>query len=218
MSRSLAVAEVVRPYRGVSAERRRSERRARIIDAALDVVGEAGVGNTTMTAVCARARLTERYFYESFRDRGDLLRAVFDACVKELDEAMLTALAAAPPALIDRTRAAAGALVEYLTDDPRRARLYAESVGEAALAPRRGQAVRAYAALIAEVMREFGGLSEPRHQAPLELASLVLVGGIAEAIVSWLDGTLPMSRGLLIEECARLSLAAAGAVRETVAP
>ena len=38
-----------------------------LIEAALDVVGARGLAGLTMTAVCARARLTERYFYESFR-------------------------------------------------------------------------------------------------------------------------------------------------------
>lgn len=206
---------MVRPYRGVSAEDRRAQRRARLIDATLDVLGDEGIANTTMTAVCARAGLTERYFYESFRDRQELMVAVFDACVEELDAAILAAREAAAPNLLDRIRAAAGALVEVLTDDPRRARLYAESVGEAALAPRRAAAVRAYAAMLAEIMRELGGLTEQRHQAPLELAALVLVGGVAEAILSWLDGTLPMSRAMLIEEFARLTVAAAEAVRAT---
>jgi AcrR family transcriptional regulator len=213
----IAVAGVVRPYRGVSAVDRRAQRRARLIDAALDVLGDEGIANMTMTAVCARAGLTERYFYESFRDRQDLLVAVFDACVEELDAAILAAREAAAPSLLDRTRAAAGALIEVLTDDPRRARLYAESVGEAALAPRRAEAVRAYAALLAEIMRELGGLTEPRHQAPLELAALILVGGVAEAIRSWLDGTVEMSRGMLIEEFARLSVAAAESVKAAAA-
>jgi AcrR family transcriptional regulator len=207
------MAGVVRPYRGVSAEDRRAERRARLIDAALDVLGARGIANMTMTAVCTGAGLTERYFYESFRDRQDLLVAVFDACVHELDEAILAARASAGPALVDRMRASTGALVETLTDDPRKARLYAESVGERALSSRRAAAVRAYAALLADAMRELGGLHEERHRVPLELATLVLVGGIAEAILSWLDGTLVMSRAALIEECARLCVAAAEAVR-----
>jgi AcrR family transcriptional regulator len=206
---------VVRPYRGVSAEDRRSQRRARLIEAALDVLGADGIANTTMTAVCTRAGLTERYFYESFRDRHELLVAVFDACEQELDTAIFAALERAAPSLLDNARAAAGALIEVLTDDPRKARLHAESVGEEALRERRAQAVRAHAALLAEMMRELGGLHEPRHQGPLGLAALVLVGGVAEAVTSWLDGTVEMSRTMLIEECARLSVAAAEVVRAT---
>ncbi|HWF35524.1 MAG TPA: TetR/AcrR family transcriptional regulator [Solirubrobacteraceae bacterium] len=209
------MAGVVRPYRGVSAAERHSRRRAQLIEAALDVIGEAGIAGATMTAVCARAGLTERYFYESFRDRQELLVAVFDACVAELDAAIAAAREAAAPTLLDRARAAAGALIEVLTDDPRKSRLYAESVGEPALAPRRAQAVRAYAALLAESMRELGGVDEERRRAPLDLAALVLVGGIAEAVASWLEGTVEMSRATLIEEWARLSVAALEAVGPT---
>ena len=122
---------------------------------------------------------------------------------------------AAPATFEDRTRAAVGALIEVLTDDRRKARLYAESVGEGALSSRRGEAVRAYAAMLAEIMRELGGLHDERHQVPLELATLVLVGGIAEAVRSWLDGTLVMSRAMLIDQCARLSVASADAVGST---
>ena len=50
-----------------------------------------------MTAACARAGLTERYFYESFRDREDLLGAIHVASIQQLDEAMFAALTAAPP-------------------------------------------------------------------------------------------------------------------------
>ena len=44
--------------------------------------------------------------YESFRDRNELLIAVFDACLLEMDQAMFAALAAAPADLLERGRVA----------------------------------------------------------------------------------------------------------------
>jgi AcrR family transcriptional regulator len=211
------IAGVVRPYRGVSADERRAGRRAKLVEAALDLLGTHGAAATTMTAVCARAGLTERYFYESFRDRDGLLMAVFDACLLEMDEAMFVALDASPPDLEQRCRAAAGAMIGVLTDDPRKARLYAESIGLEALRERRSEAIAAHAALLADQMRELRGLEEPVHAAPLRLASTMIIAGLAEAILSWLDGTLEMSRDVLVEECARLAVAAADAVRDTTA-
>lgn len=211
------MAEVVRPYRGVSADERRAIRRAQLIEAALDLVGESGLAGTTMTAVCARANLTERYFYESFRDLEDLLGAIHDASIQQLDEAMFAALAAARPDLLERCRAAAGAMIEVLTEDPRKARLYAEAVASASLADRRAQAVSAHAEVLAVQLRELRGLDRPEQQVPLRLATLVLIGGLAEAILGWLDGTLEMSRDMLIEECARLAVAIGDAVQATTA-
>jgi AcrR family transcriptional regulator len=207
----------IRPYRGVSAEDRRARRRAQRLDAALDVLGSEGLSGMTMTAVCARAGLTERYFYESFRDRDRLLEAMFDAFLLEMDETMFAALDAAPPDLLERCHAAAEAMIGVLTDDPRKARLYSEAIGSEALKDRRAQAVRAHAELLAGQIRELRGLRRATDQGPLQLATLVLIGGLAEAILSWLDGSLEMSRETLVEECARLAVAAADAVQATAA-
>jgi AcrR family transcriptional regulator len=209
--------QVVRPYRGISADERRATRRAQLIDAGLDVLGDDGLAGLTMTAVCVRAGLTERYFYESFQDRDELLGAILDACLLEMDEAMFAALAAAPADLLERCRAAAGAMIGVLTDDPRKARLHAEAIGSAALSERRAEAVGAHAELLAGQMRELRGLDRPEHQAPLRLATLVLMGGLSEAILGWLDGSVEMTRETLIEECARLAVAVADAVQATTA-
>jgi AcrR family transcriptional regulator len=211
------MAEVVRPYRGVSATERRAGRRAKLIEAALDQISDQGIAATTMTAVCARASLTERYFYESFRDLEGLLLAVFDACLLNMDEAMFEALQAAPPDLVERCRAAAGAMLDVLTDDPRKARLYAEASGSDVLSERRSAAIAAHAALLAEQMRTLRGLNRAVHEAPLRLATTVIMAGLAEAIHGWLDGSLEMPRDVLVEECARLAVAAADAVRDTTA-
>jgi AcrR family transcriptional regulator len=211
------MAGVVRPYRGVSADERRSSRRTRLIDAALDLIRERGMAGTTMTAVCAQAGLTERYFYESFRDRDQLLVALFDACLMELDQAMFAALDVAPPDLLARCRAAAGAMIGVLTADPRKARFYAEAAGSEALKERRARAIAVHAAILAEQIKELRGLAGDAYEAPLRLATTVIIAGVAEAILSWLDGTLVMPREVFIEECARLAAAAADAVRDTTA-
>ena len=97
---------VVRPYRGISAAERRADRRRRLLDGGLDVLAEVGVAGLTMTAVCARAGLTERYFYESFRDRDGLLRALSDQLADEVTEAIRRAIATAPRDLFAVSRAA----------------------------------------------------------------------------------------------------------------
>ena len=203
----------MRPYRGVSAEDRRAERRARLIAACLDVLGADGVAGTTMKAICARAGLTERYFYESFRDRDELLVAAVDAVIAEIDAAMLEAVRRSPPDLLERGRAAAGAFVAVLTGDRRKGRAFLEAVGNEALKERHAAGVHRYAAVLAAQMRELHGLAEPRHEARLRIATLIIVGGTAQAVGGWLDGTIAMSREEFVDELARLCVAAADVVK-----
>jgi AcrR family transcriptional regulator len=204
---------VTRPYKGVSADERRTQRRARLIEAGLDVLGEEGMANTTMTAVCARAGLTERYFYESFEGREELLAAVFDAVSQEVTSAVLGAVAEAPEDLLERCRAAAGALIDALTDDPRKARAYVEAIGSEALKRRRAATMRLYAGFLAEQIRVVYDLRDERHEKSVALAATILVGGMSEAVMQWLDGTLELSRDELVDECARLCVAAADGIR-----
>jgi AcrR family transcriptional regulator len=207
--------QVVRPYKGVSADERRAQRRERLMEAGLDVLGSEGIAGLTMTEVCARAGLTERYFYESFRNRDELIEALFAASDEETMAAVFAALEAAPRDLFEVSRAAAAAIIGVLTEDPRKARAYVEAIGSEAARTQRDRSVRAYAELLAEQMRDLRGLTEKRRQAPLRLATTMLVGGLSEAIIGWLDGSLEMSRDEVADEIARLTVAAADAVAAT---
>ena len=196
-----------RVYGGVSAEDRRSRRREQLLDAGLELLGTAGWSGTTMTAVCAQAGLTERYFYESFADRDELLLAVFDRITAEAAEAVLAAVEASPHEARARTRAAIAAFIGLMTDDPRKGRVaFGEGMGSAALMARRFEAIRTFAGLLAEQARDFYGMPEERDQL-VELTGFLLVGGLAEALVAWLGGELETTREQLIEDCTDLFVA-----------
>ncbi len=67
-----------------------------------------------MRAVCRAAELTERYFYESFADRDEFVRAVYDdVCTR----AMSTLMSA------DTPRDAVERFVALMVDDPARGRV-----------------------------------------------------------------------------------------------
>lgn len=72
------VARRARPYGGIGSAERKAERRARLIEAAVQIYGEVGFKNATVKAVCHAAGLTERYFYESFDNSEALLIAAYD--------------------------------------------------------------------------------------------------------------------------------------------
>jgi AcrR family transcriptional regulator len=70
-----------RAYRGVPADERREVRRQALIETALDCLHADGLAGVSVRSICARARLTPRYFYESFEDLDQLLVATIDAVV-----------------------------------------------------------------------------------------------------------------------------------------
>jgi AcrR family transcriptional regulator len=194
-----------RAYRGVSAEARRAARRERLIEAGLERFGTLGYHRTTVRDLCAEARLTERYFYESFDGREELIVAVFAKVAGEVAERIVAAVAAAlrdPRAL---ARAAIRAAIVYVTDDPRRARiLLLEAAGSVPeLERRRREIVSDYARIVQRTQRDLLGPGAPTAT-DARLTSLAIVASLAELILEWQVGGLEVSRERLIEHCTAL--------------
>lgn len=196
-------------YGGKPAAQRHAERRVRLIEAGLDLAGTDGWQAATVRAVCARAKLTPRYFYESFHTRDDLLLAVFDELAGEAAGRVLTAVTAAPDDAEAKSRAAVAAFVDLLVEDPRKARiLFAEAMGHEALVRRRLEGLKMFAGLIAGQARAF--YRPPAGSDRLvDTTALLLAGGLAELFIAWLDGDLESTRDELVDDCGAL-LAATG--------
>ena len=63
---------------GRTGAERRAERRQQLIEAATEIWSESGWAAVTMRGVCARTSLNDRYFYEDFKPRDELLVAAWD--------------------------------------------------------------------------------------------------------------------------------------------
>ncbi len=119
-----------RRYGGASATERQTQRRAELIAAGTQIIGTEGFQTATVRAVCQQARLTERYFYESFSSREDLLMAVYRNSVAQLSARLARSVQGAPRSAQAMTRAAVTAVLWWLRDDPRQARIiYFEMMG-----------------------------------------------------------------------------------------
>ncbi|CAM4048897.1 TetR/AcrR family transcriptional regulator [Tsukamurella strandjordii] len=125
-----------RRYGGADAETRQEARRTRIEEAALELFASRGYRHTTVSAICERARVSRRHFYELFDDREAVLRHVYDQIQERTREAVLAAIGdhvrdAAGSA--DRSAIIVAALDAYigaLLDDPRSLRVgFVEVVG-----------------------------------------------------------------------------------------
>jgi AcrR family transcriptional regulator len=191
-------------YGGASAVERRAARRERLIDAATKLLGTEGWAGTTVRGVCQQANLNPRYFYESFADLDALLVAVFDRGLDEATRRILTAYAAARDEAHAKAHAAIGAFVDYVTEDPRWARIaFVEALGNEALARRRLDTMHAMTQLVAARAREFYGVRGDPD--PIgDVAAALLVGGITELIIGWLDGRLHVTREQLVDDVVEL--------------
>lgn len=122
----------VASMKGLSMEARVAERRRRLLEAALDAFGTRGYRAVTVREICTGAKLTERYFYESFAGLEALFSALYLSLNTQLRTATLTALMRAQAATAkagDTTRIGAlseaglRVFLEFIRDDPRRARV-----------------------------------------------------------------------------------------------
>ncbi|MCW1431451.1 TetR/AcrR family transcriptional regulator [Novosphingobium sp. JCM 18896] len=108
-----------RLYGGQSQEARVAERREKLMQAAAKLYGQAGTTGVSVTAICAEAGLTPRYFYESFASREELLLAVFREVCDHLIADVTAAIDARAPA-----DSALSAFFQLLADHPDLARVF----------------------------------------------------------------------------------------------
>ncbi|MBJ7329706.1 MAG: TetR/AcrR family transcriptional regulator [Solirubrobacteraceae bacterium] len=200
-------ANAPRIYGGTPGSDRVEERRARLIDAAMELIVSGGWRQITIYRLCRQAKLNKRYFYESFSTLDETAEAVVDFVMEGLTEAAFPVAmegVAAGDSTEEIAQRAVGALVTYTTEDPRRARvLFAEVSATPAAERHRKTLMRGLADQLARYGREFHkapGRADPRSR----VTASFLIGGTAETILAWLDDELEISRAELISDIAAL--------------
>jgi AcrR family transcriptional regulator len=204
-----------RVYRGASARERVASRRERLLEAALELYGTRGYVATGVKDICRAAGLTDRYFYESFRDGGELFTAAFDRATSELLALVAKKVSEVPPEPEAQVRAAIETFVRALADDPRKARLiFVEAASAGAELERHMRAsLRRFAALVAATARPHLPARMPERL--LKMGALSLVGAIERVIIEWQDGELDVTIEQIIDFLVRLFLSAAASVGVT---
>ena len=211
----------LRKYAGVNATDRVAARREKLLDAALELYGTRGFIATGVKDICRQAGLTDRYFYESFRDAGELFMATYDRTTSHLLASVAQNVAVVAPVPEQQVRAAIETFVRALADDPRKARvLFAET---AAAGPEAEAHVRAsltrFSQLVAATARPHLPPGMPDRL--LHMGALSLVGAIERVVIEWQRGELEATIDEIIEYFVRLFLAtgaAAGVERRTRTP
>lgn len=193
-----------RSYAGRTGDERAAARRAALLDAALDLVGEHGWGQLRIDAMCRSAGLNKRYFYESFASLDAAMAALIGEVADGALEASLDAMpeSGTPEEL---TAAVVGSFVAFLTDDPRRARVLFEAPPpDGAAAAQRAAATRRAVALAAARARTVFPRAEGTGFA---LPASMVVGGTSQAVLDWLDGAIDCTREELIASLVTMWLA-----------
>jgi AcrR family transcriptional regulator len=200
----------VRTYGGRTAEERRTERRERLVEAAVEIWGTQGWAAVTMRGVCAKAGLIDRYFYESFADRDALLVAVWDAIQAESLMLLGTAFVeAAHEPVVEQVRAGITALVERMTADPIRANIaLCDHAGSAILQSRRRDVVLMIGDLIIGLWRPYARPDVTDDQ--MRMWAVAGIGGVYELISAWHDGAVQASAEELIEQASQLGAVLVG--------
>ncbi len=184
-----------RRYQGIPAEERQRERRQRLLQAAEEVFGEQGFKQATMRDICGRARLSDRYFYESFRNVEEVFEAVYLRISDELIQRIATAMATAPARPEALVTAGLRAFFQFIREDARRAQVLlidAVHAGQATPAQQRGDNG---APVFHRVVNLIGSAFTHNSQQRLNgrLLASGLVGMAVHTTITWVHDGFSMS-------------------------
>jgi AcrR family transcriptional regulator len=171
---------------------RQALRRDDLIAAGVQLLGDADGRALTVRAVCRAAELTERYFYESFADRDEFVRAVYD-------EVCATAMAALTTA--DTPRDAVEKFVTLMVDDPARGRvLLLAPANEPVLTRSGAEWVPSFIELLQHKLTR---ITDPALAA---MVATGLIGALSALFTAYLNGRLTATRAEFIDYCVSMLL------------
>jgi len=112
-----------RQFKGLSLTERKQARREKLIEAGIEAYGTHGFFAATVKDICNEAKLTERYFYESFKKSDELFQTIFLTLIDQLQHNVMQAIMQASTDPRKMIEAGLTALLTTLRDNPRMARI-----------------------------------------------------------------------------------------------
>lgn len=195
-----------RIYAGKAPGERRADRRARLVDAGLQVFGTVAWDEAGITLICATARVGTRAFYEEFDSREDLLLEVATGIVEQGALVLRAVLEPPPETLAAAIVVGLTGFLGFVSSDPRRARvLYGAVPCAEQLTPHRHLAARGLTGLFRE-QRLALGIAPPAPDN--HLLALAITGAISELMGFWVTQSPPPALAPTIDELSALLLAA----------
>lgn len=148
------------------------DRRERLLEAMLDVVGEAGYAGTSIEGVLSRAGLYRQSFYDNFLDKEDCYLQAYDHAVEAL-EREVGAATAGEGEWRARLRGGLGAVLRFLDQRPDAGRALIVEVHAASprAVARRDREMERFARFLARGRDAAGDGAEPPSIAPEAIAA-----------------------------------------------
>src|ERR1700722_11015488 len=182
--------QVTMPFKGISADTRRVDRRHRLVQAAFEIAGTEGAGVLGVGRVCRVAGLTKRYFYESFSSLTELQSAVVDHAITVMSERVDPFRPTEPSGPPQRWLAA---FVGALVDDQCLARVLLAETHGGVLSPFRHQIIDVAVAGMAPPG------SDPQEDLRARLVAYAQIGTLSELCLAWHQRQLAMERSTLVD-------------------
>lgn len=182
-------------WSGVPLEDRQALRRDELVAAGTQLLGGESGPAVTVRAACRQAGLTERYFYESFGDRDEFVRAVYDDVCSRAMTALMSATT--PREAVER-------FVALMVDDPVRGRvlLLAPAV-EPVLVASGAEWMPSFIDLLQHKLTQ---ITDPVRQ---KMIATSLIGGLTALFTAYLNGRLTATREQFIDYCVEMLLSRA---------
>lgn len=192
-----------RQFKGLSLAERKQARREKLIEAGIQAYGTHGFFSVTVKDICNEAKLTERYFYESFQKSEQLFQSIFLKQIEILQSTMMQAIVPASPNPRKMVTAGLSALFNLLKNDPRLARIiYIDATLVQELHKQ---------AIIRETMNKFDRMIQafvmslmpqiPQTEQEISLVATGLNGYVTQVARRWVIGEFKQSQDEIVAAC-----------------
>lgn len=163
------------------------------MEAAYELLVDAGPGAVSKRAVCARAQLNDRYFYESFANSDALLLELVQDRTERGISLVAAAMGAAGPDVSEQLHAAAQAAVDFAVEDRLNGPLLLASYSHEVLQRARQSTIHRLAVVTTRMAEIAQGrpAADTSHPDP---ALYVFASGSIELVAAWLRGEFPVTK------------------------
>ena len=203
-----------RTYGGLSEEQRVAERRQRFLDAGLEIFGTIGIRGATVRLLCKEASLTERYFYESFKDSEDLFAAVYETQSVKMQAFLVESIQHLPQQLNPRIHAALDRFFTFMRDEKVVRVLLLESmVGSQTLMEKHHATIKQYFELAADLILADNNEYNLSRDLALHIAAAIN-GATTSMAAIWMLDNYRSPQEQLVESCALVVTGTIQALRQ----